>query len=119
MPVQIMYRQVLYNGEISYDGERFILSFSDNNNSIDEMSFTINEKQCVIKYNELSKAYNRASLQKNSIPLILYDYFSKLGSNFTFESENEKYYYIKRACNEFSVELRVEKDVQIYYIEIK
>ena len=119
MPVQITYRQVLYNCEILYNEMTFVVSFFDNDSSIDEMVFNIDEKQCVIEYKELSKVYTRSSMSENSLPIILYEIFSKLGNQFVFESENDKIYFIKRSCDKYSVELSLDKKSNKYLIEIK
>lgn len=119
MPVQIMYRQILYNGEISYNGETLFISFSENDSSVDEISFSIDEKMCEIKQNELIKTINRSSLISDSLPVILYEFFSSVGFLFKFESEDNKSFIVKRAYDNYSVELKMNKNTNLFYIEIK
>ena len=119
MPVQIMYRQILYKGEISYNGETLCISFLENNSSVDKISFAIDEKMCEINHNELSKTFNRSSLIKDSIPMILFDFFSSLGVRFAFELENSENFILKRTYDKYSVEFRMSKATDLYYIDIK
>ena len=77
------------------------------------------QQRFVIEYKELSKVYTRSSMSENSLPIILYEIFSKLGNQFVFESENDKIYFIKRSCDKYSVELSLDKKSNKYLIEIK
>ncbi len=119
-PVQIMYRQNLYNCEISYNENILNISFKNNQSAIDGLSLSVDSKLCKISYNNMEKTFNTSQMEKTNIGVVLYEFFSANANPLKLTSIDSEGFYIKQSYENAFVTLRehINENNKSYYIEI-
>lgn len=95
-------------------------NFNDNNYSIpillDEISYDINYKDFIIKFNKSEDYYNRKSDLINDSLIRIFRYLLKLQNTTIYE--NLKKEYIKYNLNEEHICVKYTKNITMYYIPL-
>ena len=108
-PVQIMYRQVLYNADIHYNGNKLEmeLELSEGNS----VGFSIDDNICTVIYGEMSKNYSYTTLSDDFLPLMIYEFFCSYGIvvKATTVDEQGGIYKIKSTVNNNFITFEISK----------
>ncbi len=87
-----MYRQNLYKGFISYDGNKLYMDvFLFENESV---MFTVDENLCSVTFSELLKTYKTDDVPSSFLPVIIYKFFYRNGAVIRtelYDNEDKKY----------------------------
>ena len=111
LPVQLEYRQFIYNCEISYTAGVLQIDFCNNKSFPDGFSYTCDSEHCTFSYEGIVKEYSRSELPADFMPVVLYDFFSGLGEVIVTEAydSTKECSYIKRTVNASFVTLEAYK----------
>lgn len=117
-PVQIMYRQNVYNGVIFFDG--LVLELSVNNGigdkqgskESDSINFHVDSMTCTVTHNGLEKNFDKEKLTAGFLPVVIFDFLNSTGATFKTESfyEQEAQYTISRNINQNRVTFEAYPD---------
>lgn len=115
-PVQIMYRQNLYNGEICFDGARLELivsniteyEYSTNSNIV----FYVDAMVCSVSHQGLEKAFQKEKLSEDFLPVIIYSFLSSTGNTFLteFYEEQNSVFYLSRQVGQHKVTFQAKQN---------
>ncbi len=119
-PVQIMYRQNLYNCETSYKENTLNIGFINNESAIDGLNLSVNNKLFKISYNNMEKTFNTSQMEKGNIGVILYEFFSNNAQPLVLTNADSEGYFIKQSYENAFITLRehINNGNKTYYIEI-
>ncbi len=115
-----MYRQNLYNCEISFNANKLNLIFTDKDSAVEGLSFVVNEKLFTIHLKNIERTYNTSQMKDNNLGVILYNFFSINAQHFVL-SKGEDCFYIKHSTENAFVTLKEytsETGKKTYLIEI-
>ncbi len=110
-PVQIMYGDILYKADIIYVNSSLSITFTDSASALCGLSVAVDDMNCKITYNSLSRSYAVEKLKNQFMPVIIYDFLVSLGQVIKTEDYNESdgVYSISRITEKYSVCLNAEE----------
>ncbi len=121
MPVQILYRQKLYNGQMCYKNNVLYLNLNEKNSAFDDMRITVDEKICNIKYKAINKNINTSALPSNNMFILIFRFFEGNTKPLVLSETNGECYYKKQKVNDSTVIFKEfnKNNIKSYTVEIK
>ena len=109
LPVQLQYRQFIYNCEISFVEGRLQIDFCGNGTIPDGFSYVCDGDDCVFSYEGLVKSYRVSDLPSDCLPVALYNFFSGFNEGLVTEAYDDRKgcAFIKRTVGASFVTLEV------------
>lgn len=86
-PVKLVYKNKVYNSEIQYSNS--ILYASVFTEDEDILVFCVDNTSCSVEFKGLSQEFLLTSLEKDFMPVALYEFFLCVGSDFKTELYDE------------------------------
>ena len=111
LSVQITYRQISYNGTISFKNGTLYMKILNNDKFPDGLACIVDSTEITFCYDEIEKSFDCNGFDDNFMPKILYEFFSVCGETFrTEEVKIGEYSYIERNVCGKSVSFCVNKN---------
>lgn len=121
--VTIVFKGKTYESELCFNGALLALDVFLGEEKADRLEFSVDSRTCTTRFKGLETTVEISGMSENALPVIVFDFVSRIGADFTteiFNEENNEFIITRNVgLNYVSLSVREAEDKTLYFLEIK